>query len=288
MRRILAALACAGTAALPAPALATPAQAQARATDPVSALKKQFKTHRGVHMTSVLKFGGGGEAAKSRANGDVQFGASGVTASDITSKIDFGGLAGDDDELQGLNDPTRTITVKKTAYVSGGVFDSFLPEGKTWIRLPGATLSPTITAGQYVNTLDPRTLKAVLATTKAKGDGGTIDGTKTTVYRGSITLGRLFASSPELKKELAAGKAGQTMINWKLWIGADNLVRRVTSSAHEKFKVGKSSVDMVMTTDTKFTGWGSKIIITAPPADEVADAMELGKLPEMPDISLGD
>jgi hypothetical protein len=178
--------------------------------------------------------------------------------------------------------------VKRTAYVSGGIFDQFLPEGKTWIRLPEPTLSPVLAAGQYVNTLDPRTLKAVLATTKTKGYGGTVDGTTTTVYCGSITLGRLFASSPELKKQLAAGKAGKNLINWKLWIGADNLVRRVTSSAHEKIKIGKSSVDMAMTSDTRFTGWGSEITITAPPADEVADAKDLGKLPEMPDVNLGD
>lgn len=50
MRRLIATLACAATAST---ALAAPAHAQPRPTDPVSALKKQFVTGHGVRFNTV-------------------------------------------------------------------------------------------------------------------------------------------------------------------------------------------------------------------------------------------
>lgn len=288
MRRIIATLASVGTAALLAPALAAPAQAQAqpRPADPVSALTKQFKVKRGVHVTSAGKVAIAGTTAfKLRAEGDVQFGRSGVAASDITTKNDFGSLFEDEESLQGLNEPTRTITVGRTAYVSGGIYDDLMPAGKSWLRVPGTNSPSAFGGGTFIDAFDARNLRAVLATTKAKGNGGTVDGTRTTLYRGSITLKQLAASSPQLKKQLGNMDAsyGKTVVNWKLWVGADQLIRRVTSSATYTMKSKKMSI--AMTSDTKFTKWGSKVSITAPPASEVATTADIdGSMPEVPTI----
>ncbi|MGI5485921.1 hypothetical protein [Microtetraspora malaysiensis] len=289
MRRIIATLASVGTAALLAPAIAAPAyaQAQARPTDPVSALAKQFKVKRGVHMTSATKTSiGGMPGLKSRTEGDLQFGPSGIVASDLTTRNDFGNLFQDDEDLQGLNQPMRTITINKTAYISGGIFGDIIPSDKTWLRVPGAS-SASPDSSQFVNVFDARSLRAVLATTKAKGNGGTLDGTRTTVYRGSITLKQLAAASPAMKKQLTGldAKSGKTMLNWKMWVGADQLVRRVTTAVTFTIKSKKMSFDMDLTGDTKFTKWGSKVSITAPPASEVATSADIdGSVPEVPTI----
>ncbi|WP_285702509.1 hypothetical protein [Microtetraspora sp. NBRC 16547] len=278
-----------GTAALLAPVIAAPAQAQAQArpTDPVTALTKQFQVKRGVHATSAAKINIGGSVAfKVRSEGDLQFGRSGVVASDITTKNDFGDLFEEDESLKGINKPTRTITINKTAYVSGGIYDELIPSGKSWLRAPGS--SPTsFGGGQFIDVFDTSSLRAVLATTKAKGNGGTVDGTRTTVYRGAITLKQLSASSPAMKQQLKGmdAKTGKTVLNWKLWVGSDQLIRRVTAAATFTIKSKKMSIDMDMTSDTKFTKWGSKVSITAPPASEVATASEIeGPMPEMPTV----
>ncbi|WP_157529940.1 hypothetical protein [Microtetraspora niveoalba] len=292
MRRIIATVATAGTAALLAPAIAAPAYAQAPAANPVSALAKQIKPMRGVHVTSAAKVSAEGMSLfKFRSEGDLQFGRSGVAASDLTSKSDFDGLFGGDDDLAGMKNPLRTININGTSYLSGGVYDDMLPAGKSWLRMPGgnpASLDGTL----GINPFDTGTLKAVLATAKGKSNGGTVDGIRTTVYRGSITLRQLYASSPATKKQLKNLKPAdaKTTINWKLWIGADQLIRRLTTSTTTTFKYKKTSMDMSMTGDTKFSKWGQKTSITAPPARDVASMADIvGELPEVPDvINLGD
>ncbi|WP_433420091.1 hypothetical protein ACQP1V_07245 [Microtetraspora malaysiensis] len=285
---MIATVACAGAAALMAPTIAAPAYAQTRAADPVSALAKQFKVKRGVHMTSATKMSVAGMPGfKTRTEGDVQFGRSGIVASDLTTKNDFGNLFEDDEDLQGLNEPMRTITINKTAYVSGGIFGDIIPSDKTWLRVPTGASATSLGGDQFVNVFNARSLRAVLATTKAKGNGGTLDGTRTTVYRGSITLKQLAASSPAMKKQLADldAKSGKTVLNWKLWVGADQLVRRVTTAVTFTIKSKKMSIDMDLTGDTKFTKWGSKVSITAPPASEVATSADIdGSVPEVPTI----
>lgn len=139
------ALACAATAALVAPAVAAPAQAhtstqaQAPAADPVSALRKQFVSGHGVRFVSTGKLSlAGVTAIKYTSNGGYAFGRSGVVASDSTQKSKYSELLKDEDEdLKDAEKPLRMIVIGSTAYFSGGVYTSLLPEGKTWLRLPG-------------------------------------------------------------------------------------------------------------------------------------------------------
>ncbi|MEZ0072811.1 hypothetical protein [Planotetraspora sp. GP83] len=293
MRRTIAALACAAAATLIAPAVAAPAHAQAGAADPAVALKKQFVTGHGVHFTSVGKISiGGFSSAKLRQKGDVEFARAGVSASDVTTKIDFGGSLGDDEDLQGLDDPTRTITVKKNTYVSGGMYADVLPDGKTWLRMPGGDAAGSVAGNNFIDPLNPQALKAVLATAKAHGNGGVIGGAKTTLYRGAITLQQLAASTPSLKNELKAlgPESRKTVVSWKLWVGSDSLVRRLSTSTSLKYKTKKVSFTLDVAGTLTFTGWGSKIHITPPPSDQVADVSDIdGTVPDMPDyINLGD
>lgn len=293
MKRALMALACAATAALVAPAVAAPAHAQttdrARPADPVVALKNKFAPGRGVRFVSTGKMDLGGFATiKVGAKGAFAFGRAGVAGSDITTKFRYDMP---DEDLEGLNNaPIRTITVGRTAYLSGGVYDEVLPEGKKWLRVPGEDPASELQAtGQFVNPLDWRNLKAVLATTKSKGLGGVVNGAKTTLYKGSITLKQLSAAVPDLAKGLTAAEA-KNVINWKLWIGGDQLVRKVSTSMTLTFKYKKTSVEIDTATTTSYTGWGSRVAVKAPPKSQVANLTDIdGTVPEVPGtISLND
>ncbi|MBP2704782.1 hypothetical protein JOL79_13260 [Microbispora sp. RL4-1S] len=299
MKRTMAALACAATAALIAPAVAVPAhaqtfaQAQARAGDPVSALRKQFVTGHGVRFASSGKLSVAGSAIKYTAKGAFAFGRAGVGASNVTQKVNYGALLGNSESMKGLNDPTRMIVIGRTGYISGGIYASLLPEGKTWLRVPNTSPDAVLQAlGGFVNPTDWRNLKTVLASTKAKGAGGVVNGAKTTLYQGTITLKQLAQATPSLKRGIASlgGDAGKVVVNWKVWVGSDQLVRRVSTSTDIKMKVEKSSIVFTVTDTTAYTGWGTKVSVKAPPKAQVANMSDIdGTVPDVPGtINLGD
>ncbi|WP_169985329.1 hypothetical protein [Microbispora sp. H10836] len=291
MKRAIMALACAATAALVAPAVAAPAQAQtsaqapAPAADPAAALRKQFVAGHGVRYvsTSTLNILGI-PAIKVTSNGGYAFGRSGIVAADSTQKVKYSDLLKEKDEdLKGAEDPVRTIVIGRTAYFSGGVYADLLPEGKTWVRVPVQRFDSSLTTGGFFNATDWRTLKTVLTTTKAKGPGGSVNGAKTTLYRGTITLAQLMKISPGLKYSLASlgSNPGKTVVSWKLWVGSDQLVRRASATADLKTKAEGKSVTFTLSDVTTFAGWGRKVTVKAPPRSQVANLSDLDS--ELPD-----
>ncbi|MFF3445358.1 hypothetical protein [Streptosporangium sp. NPDC002721] len=288
MRRIIAALTGATMAALIVPTLVTvtPASAtatrtgqaaQAAAADPVSALKRQFRTHRGVKLTENTKIIGEGKKDRvilTRRNGVLEFGRTGLVASDLTTKFN---LPIPDEELKGLFAPSRTISLKGVSYTSGGVFAESMPEGKKWLRTNNDALSLVSAVQQIISTVEPGTLGATLAHTRAKRSGGTWDGTRTTVHSGTITLGELFKVSPSVRKMLGkkpTGRSATLPVTWKIYLGSDQLVRRIVSSYTESSQ-GLNSTEVTYVNDSRYTGWGTKVTIKAPPAARVADFDEL-------------
>ncbi|GAA0360202.1 hypothetical protein GCM10009530_06880 [Microbispora corallina] len=299
MRRTIAALVCAAAAALATPALTAPAHAQA--AKPV--IRKQFVAGRGVHIATSGTIGSRqGIAVKYHDEGDVQFGTSGIAATDTTSTMDWGGLFGDDDVLQGLDGPTRTITVKGTSYQQGGIFSDLLPPGKTWLALTGGDPAASLSAGfQLVDVFRPGLLKALLATTAAKGAGGTEDRVRTTAYRGTITLGGYYTAyygdTPQTRRLLSTMSAEErrSPLYWRVWIGSDGLVRHVSTAIRASLGTEKNAVkgtgdELVLRSSTRLTHWGGKVRITPPPADQVAQLKDLiSPIPDIPDyINLGD
>ncbi|MET8337236.1 hypothetical protein ABZV14_20375 [Streptosporangium canum] len=287
MRRMIATLTGATAAALIAPALvaaAAPANAQpARASaqtaqaDPVSALKSQFKLHRGVRLAENAKIIGEGKKQRAifnRRGGVLEFGTSGVVASDVTDEFT---LPGADKELKGLFGPSRTITVKGTAYTSGGFYADSMPEGKKWLRAKGGTVDVGNPAQQILNPLEPATLKAALAHTATRRPGGTWDGARTVVHSGTIPLGELYKISPTVRALLGGKPSAASAalpVSWKLYLGPDQLVRRAVSSWTQSLR-GLTSLDMTYLNDSRYSGWGVKSAIKAPPASQVADFDDL-------------
>ncbi|MEU4536330.1 hypothetical protein AB0G15_15840 [Streptosporangium sp. NPDC023825] len=285
MRRIIATLTGATMAALIVPTLVTvtPAgakttlTAQAAATDPVSALKRQFRTHRGVKLTENTKVIGEGKKNRTiftRRNGVLEFGRTGMVASDLTTKFN---LPLPDSELKGLFAPSRTISLKGVSYTSGGIFAESMPEGKKWLRTPSGKVSLVSAVQQIISTVEPGTLRATLAHTRAKRPGGTWDGTRTTVHSGTITLAELFRVSPAVRTMLGkkpTGRSATLPVTWKIYLGSDQLVRRIVSSYTESTR-GLNSTELTYVNDTRYTGWGTKVTIKAPPAGQVVEFDEL-------------
>ncbi|MFC0864837.1 hypothetical protein ACFHYQ_21315 [Sphaerimonospora cavernae] len=270
MRRLIATLACTAAIGAVAPALATPAHAQAPAADPVSALKKQFVTGHGVAFSERTTLGDGDySTVMVRRTGKFLFGKRGVAASDISTKFNLTASQREDlsEEIRDFFAPEQTIRVGTTAYFKGGFFGSFLPADKTWLRIPGGPQSGAVgTMGQVIGVTEPETLKTLLAHGK-KVSGG---------YTGTTTFGELWKVSKWFRGTLfdQKPKAAQskTKVTWKLFTNAKGVVTRVVSS-HSGSASGLSGSKL--TTDTVFTGWGRTVSIKAPAAKDVASITDL-------------
>ncbi|GAA2891647.1 hypothetical protein GCM10010517_56020 [Streptosporangium fragile] len=291
MKRHIVGLACAATAVLGATALAPTAHASAQAADPVTALKKQISNGRGVTFVDTTKVTTSYDSGVfAQRRGSMQPGASGIKASDQTTKLritasDVKALSeGMDEEdaklMAGLAKPERVVRIKDVSYISGGIFGQLLPEGKTWLQLPGGSLGNTGRLSQLVNVAEPATLKALLAHAVVK---------RPTAYAGKITFGELYKVSPWFRAGFLTtptGKQAKTVVDWKLYLGADGLAKRLTTT-YPGTPLGAK--DTTLTVDTRYSGWGSEVTVKAPPADQVATQKDLQEDvdPNMPVPLLG-
>jgi hypothetical protein len=228
---------------------ATPAIARV-SVDPVSALKAQFATNRGVTIVerSITK---GVVAARVRTL--AQFGRSGVIASDQTfMTLSYG------DEPQHM----RRIFVGGREYTQGNFFNEAaprLPEDKQWLLVKGKA-RPEVGFLQLVNVLEPGTLNLLLTSASSvRRDRGE------RLYAGVVAIGDIRKVSP-LLKDIFAGtdRYNKAKMNWRLWINAKGLVSRLVTWQEE------DSSSSPVKIDTRFSGWRSGVKVEAPPAAEVA------------------
>ncbi|WP_157521704.1 hypothetical protein [Herbidospora cretacea] len=262
----------------------TTGAAQAKAADPVAALAAQLKSAHGVHFSSVSKLEPN-LGFKSRSYGDLQFGRSRVTASDvITVSASDGSAPKELTELFGefSDTPSQTINLKGATYMSGGLVDWLdLPAGKSWIRLKGKGNASGL-GGTALNALSPKELRTLLKSTTSKKPGGVVNGVATTLYTG--------------KQRLDLSEIGLDLIwttNWKLWIGTqDGLIRRIATHdvLYAPPSAGQRESKVVLSSDTHLTGWGKKVWIDAPAEKFVQDLEDdlLGKPNVVGIINLGD
>ncbi|GAA0923444.1 hypothetical protein [Nonomuraea longicatena] len=277
MNRILAGLAISTAAVSMA---AAPAQA-ATPKDPIATLKQQFRPDTGVkfidRVTLQVK---GNKEYLARRTGAYEFGTSGITASDMSGTL-FPDQAREEKEQFGLGEPERTIRVGRTAYLSGGVLSGRLEEGKTWYKLPNGPAGGVVgNFAQPVNPVEPATLQALLKTGKATKDG----------YAGAITYRELYKNSPWARGNVFPGakmdaKTLKSVIKWRLTLDAKGLPSRVVTSISASTILGGKPGKDTLTSDTRFTDWGTPVDIQAPPADQVTTKFkdEGTDTPELPD-----
>lgn len=271
MRRLLTALV--GVAVL-----LTAAPAQAAPADPATALRGQLVAGRGVGFTDIAKVVDvDGRRVVSRRTGTFQFGAAGVVASDATGRL-ASWMTVVDDPVEGMGDPERVIRVKNTSYGSGGIIGPLLPYGKNWLKLDFGrmALGTSGLLGQIINVNEPATLQALLAKAKRRGD----------VYSGTITVTELYKVSPWFRASLWTKPWQKAQVAWRLQVDGTRLAKRLTTS-YPGHVIGFSS-DIAV--DTRFTGWGTKVSIKAPPAEEVATRADVknGMTPDLPMLNGAD
>ncbi|MGN9786653.1 hypothetical protein ACTMTF_34890 [Nonomuraea sp. ZG12] len=272
MNRMLAGLALASAAALMA---ATPAQAaitQAPAK-PVTAVKKQLVPGKGVTFTERTTIDNGRmRAIFVRSSGTFQFSKSGIAASAITGKLnikasDLGELS-EGSLFKSLTKPERTVRIGTTSYLSGSIWSELLPSGKYWYKAPhGPPAGFTGMLGQPLNIIEPATLKTLFKNAKPATGG----------YTGKISVRDLRKVSAYYRASSPAttsAKALKAQLTWKLSVDAKGLpTRLVTTVPGSVMAISESSREK-MIVDTRYSGWGNKVSIKAPPADEVTTKLE--------------
>ncbi|MGI5288346.1 hypothetical protein ACQEVF_34100 [Nonomuraea polychroma] len=236
---------------------------------PVAALKRQLNGHGGVRESSVYRSVWGPkkeERVTSRSRAVYEFGGGGIVAMDLRySKFSSG--------------DSRAIVFPDRAYGWERDRPDYLPAGKSWI-LETKKNDLYLACGK-IRLSDPATLQHVLATTTAKRPAGVYDGTRTTLYEGSTTIGELYKLNPRLQVGYFEKPTGlyasytKLPVKWRLWFGSDQLVRRCQTRYDEPEFPWNVKDRQLQTADVRFSGWGDAIDIKPPPAEEVATRDEL-------------
>ncbi|MEW1838165.1 hypothetical protein AB0392_09420 [Nonomuraea angiospora] len=238
MKRVLA-------AAVAAAALVTATPAQAAAPDPVKALQKQFVAGHGVKISEVSRMEATDAApSTSRVTGTYAFGDSGIVAADLTLR-----------SKPKKSSPVMTfhfLIVNKQVYAQGQGLEEDLPEGKTWVRF-GSTANVTGTS-HPVDIFRPAVLKGLLSHARSVKSG---------LYSGSLTAKQL--------RKLNKDRGGLPM-DYRLHIGPTGLPSRFRTSSDLNF--GKWW-GVRETADTRYSAWGHKVTIEAPPEEQVIDSKDI-------------
>ncbi|MEV4370145.1 hypothetical protein AB0J71_23965 [Nonomuraea sp. NPDC049637] len=236
---------------------------------PVAALKRQLNGHGGVRQNSVYRsvWGRKREHVTSRSKSLYEFGGGGIVAVDFRYSMFPSG-------------DSRSIIFPDRAYGWERDRSDHLPAGKSWL-LETKKYDLELACGQ-IRLSDPATLQHVLATTTVKRPAGVYDGTRTTLHEGSITMGELYKLNPRLRVNDYLDKPtglyasyAKLPVKWRLWLGADQLVRRCQTRYDEPDSPWNAEDRRVMTADVRFSGWGDAIDIKPPPAELVATRDEL-------------
>ncbi|GIH93940.1 hypothetical protein ACFFMN_15695 [Planobispora siamensis] len=269
-----------------APVVASPAAAstaaastavQAGAPDPARAVKRQLRDERGVRISETSRFFFGEKSTVSgsgtRISGYLQLSPSGPVAAKFTwwslSRPKGEGLP------SGKSDPYRVVRVGKKVYDSRNTYPGPVPEGKEWIRFPndhrGAAARDMAQDAslQPIDVYDQATMKAVLkCSTSTRVSGGYL-------YRGTISYRELSKVSKGAFVSWTSGRPvtaeGKGKVSWRLWTDRGGLPTRLVTTD----TAGTGKDPLVKRSDTRYTRWGFRLVVTAPPADEVIGEAEL-------------
>ncbi|WP_214327009.1 hypothetical protein [Nonomuraea sediminis] len=277
MRRWIAAGVAASAMAA---ALAAPAMAEAKPANPVDALKKQFVAGHGVKISEKTRtWIGREEYVGAVREGRIGFDAKGVAAVENTrtpvmtpalrKDLEKVGKTNEDtaDAVDMLTERLYMIGSGNKLYVNGGLFSTLLPDDKTWVSVSGVPPYSAVAGDQLIDVFEPATLKTLLATAKRKGDQ----------YRGTITFADLYKVSPMFRNQTLMkpkGKLSKVVVSWRITLDSNKLVKRVASSW--TMPVTKK-LSMSVSSETRYTDWGTDVAITAPDPSEVVDFKALTK-----------
>lgn len=179
-------------------------------------------------------------------------------------------------ELEMTTPTTGTVTVRligTVEYVQIPAAQRGSMNGKKWMKIDIGSLTKQAGAADMMKQfedMDPgKQVKLLLAggTIKAVGEEQ-VDGVKTVHYAGTAPIGKYLEQlnvklQSEVKKELA--KQGAKEISIDLWVDENYQPLRVKSV------MGKSN------TDVRYSDFGTRVSVVAPPAGETVDLAEMLK-----------
>ncbi|MFG1685864.1 hypothetical protein ACGFNP_37270 [Nonomuraea sp. NPDC049269] len=240
-----------------------PAAGAGTAPDPVAAMQRQLVKGHGVRIDQRDTFNSGLDWDRLEPEkGVIGFGNGKVVATDLR-------------DYNSAKRGTRNLCIGERGwqYKPKG-----LPHGKTWVTYKWPC--QLAVGSEYIRLDEPATFKAVLATTTSRRPAGTYDGTRTTLYQGTITFGQLNDAHPAKDiSPLSKPEYADWTVSWRLWIGQDQLVRRAWSKWREpetEAMKGATSGQgwFGFVCDVHLSDWGMKADIQPPPRDRTATIAE--------------
>lgn len=213
-----------------------------------------------------LTAGGSGKAA-GKAHGAIQVRLRpNIAATGTLDEASFGS--------QSLPGGERAVLLNNFLYVRLPQQATQFSGGKPWVKfsLAKAGQQAGTNVDQMLKQANPAEQTKIFTGSKNAQMVGTqsINGEKTTHYRGTITAKDAEAKlDPKTRKSFQDfyQKAGAMPVNFDLWVGKDNLPRKLVTKMAAK--EGAVTATMI------FSDYNKSFNVSAPPANQVADGDQL-------------
>lgn len=155
-----------------------------------------------------------------------------------------------------------------------------IPGGKTWMKIDPARLNRSGATGQS-QAGDPAEpfhyLKGAGRDDVTRVGTQTLDGTRTTHYRVSVPVASLAKDNPRQAEELRR-QLGKSSLPVDLWLDDQGRLRQesVRLALHplKGRTPGKENTQVTSTTVLRFTDFGTRADVAAPPASDTADVTD--------------
>ena len=272
MRRAVLALALAATAC------ALTACGVRNSVDPVAsaATKTQEAGGYKVAMSVTVSAAGRQIAMRGRGTfghdkGELELNMNGLMGA-------LGGLAGGSGSRLTMKTVYLTEDGDPVAYMNLGLLTSFLPGGKSWVRLDlqKAGKAAGVDVGQLMGGAG-QSPSDWLSLLRSEGDftkvgDETLNGVETTHYHGTVDLQKAAensAASDAIKHLLDNGAPAEYPLD--VWVDDQGYIRQYESTYDETRGGNAASTTMKV----EISDYGTQVDVSAPPADEVFDATEL-------------
>ncbi|MDF5751335.1 hypothetical protein [Spongiactinospora sp. TRM90649] len=258
-------------------------------TGPVAALRRQFADRGSVRIAEITTNAVNGAAvARVRTESTIGFGENGPYSTQVTFTSDTPGTNAM--AAPGRNWPIITDDSYYPDASAARYDDGFYPEAGAPrfddVYYPNAGTprygeagAPAVAMSGPVQVLEPATLRALLLTSyTGRQPSEILDGQQTTVMSGTISMSELHRVSEGFRRAYTAYEP-ETRVHWRLWLGRDDLPRRLTTTWSRI-----DTVDARMTTvnDARFSAWGRRLNTEA---DAEAAAKILATIPTLEQLT---
>ncbi|GGO28519.1 hypothetical protein [Microbispora bryophytorum] len=274
---------------------AAPATAHVRAAepDPMAGLQSllargagattEFYGSASTDLTRQVRLSNGrrtyiGSGMELRGTGRVKLGRAGVIASEHVRRLSIGNKQLVVDEA--AKDPyfagvLRTVGTLRTVSVGGWQYQ-LAPRAKAWTRTGRASGAAAAYGDQFINVLEPATLRTLLSTKSRKSVApwakDRTTGRRQRIYTltGTITLKELYRVSPSFREAAGTSHLGTSEVTWTYMYDDRGWPYRVgwRFYAHPRPKVPGLGEDRILRAHlaTQYRSWDRPMAITAPRA----------------------